>query len=300
MSIRKFATAVRRHPLLGSAVRLPFVMARRGGAVLPRRLYQHLWFDGPIRVEVPGGDAFSMHCYGDVIENSYYWAGLHGHEPECVGPWIELARSARVVLDIGANTGAYSLICCAVNRSVSVHAFEPIARVAARTTRNVQLNPGFQIQVHQAAVSTTSGVAMISDPGGENCYSASLDPQFLSGAKTQYEVRVVSVDDFVDHQGLSAVDLVKVDVEGFEEFVLDGMSRTIERYRPSLLVEYLPTQRGGLRQKVSGLMAAGYALFHLTREGPVRTTNAGPSQHSKNVVLVPEERLPALHGPFSL
>lgn len=298
MSLRRIASGVRRHRILGPMVRLPFVMARRGGVVFPPRVYQHLWFDGPIQVQVPGNGAFSIYCYGDVIENSYYWAGLRGHEPECLEPWVELAKSARVVLDIGANTGAYSLICSAVNDAVSVHAFEPIERVAERTRRNVRLNPGYDIRVHQVAVGGVSGVAMLSDPGGENCYSASLDPQFLPGG-TQYEVSVVSIDDFVRDEKLARVDLVKIDVEGFEEFVLEGMSRTIDECRPSLMIEYLAKQRGGLRDKVSALMNDGYALFHLTGEGPKRARSAGPSVDSKNVVLIPEERLAGLGGPFN-
>lgn len=296
--VRKLASAVRKHHLVGPIVRAPFVLARRSGVALPPRLYQHLWFDGPIRVTLPSGGSFAMHNYGDVIENSYYWAGILGHEPECVAPWIELSRRSRVVLDIGANTGAYALISCAANPTVTVHAFEPVERVAAKLRRNARMNPSFGIEVHQLAVSDASGTAVLSDPGGGNCYSASLDSEFLSGPTVQYDVSVVAIDDFVEQHALTNVDLVKIDVEGIEGQVLRGMALTLEKYRPALLVEYLVRQRGALQQRVSALVDSGYVLFHLERDAPVRAASVGPSAESKNVMLVPEERLRQLSHVF--
>lgn len=293
-TLRTFATAVRKHPLAGPVLRLPFVGARRAGVLLPARLYRHLWFEGPISVRLPDGGEFAMYCYGDTIENSYYWAGITGHERECVLPWIQLSRSARVVLDIGANTGAYSLMSSAANSEAIVHAFEPLARVAAKAKLNAEMNPSFRITVHQLAVSASSGVAMLSDPGGDNCYSASLDPNFLPGATGRYEVPVTSIDDFVDRECLTAVDLVKIDVEGVEEFVLAGMSRTIDQHRPSMLIEYLERQRGSLQREIAALCGKGYALFHLSNEGVMRASGVGPSNASRNVVLIPEERTESL------
>ncbi len=295
-SVRKLATDVRRNAVFGPVLRLPFVLWRQTGMPIPHRVYQHLWFEGEIDVNLPTRETFRMHSYGDAIENAFYWAGVAGHEGECVEPWTYLARTARVVLDIGANTGTYSLMACAANPNVLVHAFEPVARVASKARRNAALNPRFRAKVHEMAVGAASGTAMLSDPGGDNCYSASLNPDFLSGEKSHYEVAVVTVDDFVAQEALPTVDLVKIDVEGFEEFVIDGMAHTIHRHRPALMVEYLPRAREGLRKRIEALCENDYVLFHLTPSGPRVAPEVAPSHSSKNVVLMPRDRIPARWG----
>lgn len=293
MTTARALATVRQHPAFGRIIRVPFRLLQRVGVSLPRRVYQHLWFHGEVRVSVPSGGSFRMHCYGDLIENEYYWGGVFAHEGECVEPWIRLARSSSVVLDIGANTGAYTLLACAANPQVTVHAFEPVERIAVRTKRNVASNPGFRATVHQVAVGAESGTAQLSDPGGSNCYSASLDPGFLGGAQHRYEVRVVAVDDIVLAEKMSSVDLVKIDVEGFEEHVLDGMRLTIARHRPALLLEYLSRPRDPLRERIARLSVdEGYVLLHLTPEGPRRAGDLSPSEQSRNVLVLPRERAP--------
>jgi hypothetical protein len=52
-------------------------------------------------------------------------------------------------------------------------------------------------------------------------------------------VPAVRLDDWVAAQGLQRLDLIKLDVEGAETHVLDGAARTLERFRPFLITEYL-------------------------------------------------------------
>src|SRR6185437_2969670 len=96
--------------------------------------------------------AFMMISHGHLIENSLYWNGIHGcdHEAECMVPWLHLARSARGVLDIGANTGFYALAAACVAPEAEVHAFEPVARIAGMLRLNCEANPGLRITVHEA------------------------------------------------------------------------------------------------------------------------------------------------------
>src|SRR2546430_6630038 len=92
-----------------------FEMLRPMG--LPLRLYRHLHFKGLIEVRVKGSDAFKIMHYGYAEENELFWGGLEGcWENVSLDIWRRLAASARVICDVGANHGVYSLVAKAVNR----------------------------------------------------------------------------------------------------------------------------------------------------------------------------------------
>ena len=82
------------------------------------------------------GKTFACNRYGHAIENRLYWYGKFGHEPESFLPWLKAASKAQVVLDIGSNTGLYSLGAGAKHPTARIFAFEPIPRVARLTQKN--------------------------------------------------------------------------------------------------------------------------------------------------------------------
>lgn len=74
-------------------------------------IYQHLHFKGIINVHVDAYKSFKMKHYGYQVENDIFWTGLTGEwEKHSIITWIKLAAHSEVILDIGANTGVYSLI----------------------------------------------------------------------------------------------------------------------------------------------------------------------------------------------
>src|SRR6185369_1528373 len=85
-----------------------FELVRRA-VRLPEPLYRHLHFEGVIEVPV-GGRSFRMRHHGTQIENEVFWSGLFGRwEGASLRAWVAAARSARAILDVGANTGLYAL-----------------------------------------------------------------------------------------------------------------------------------------------------------------------------------------------
>lgn len=280
---RKAFRAVRETRMGRSAMLAPFQAARRCGLPVPFRIYRHLHYRGPFSVQVRAGCSFRMYARAHALENGLYWEGMRGHEPETLTAWASLAQMSRVILDVGANTGLFALIAAAVSPAATVHAFEPLARIAQRLAENVALNPGFQVAVHQLAVGGANELLPIYDPGGDNCYSASLDADFLVGAKKEsYVVPVVTLDQFAADKRLSAMDLVKIDVEGYEEPALAGMMGSIDRFRPVIVLEVI--DRGRTRQNLDRILASGYRLREIEQEG------ASGAGDARNVLLVPDER----------
>jgi len=241
---------------------------RRLGIPIPAKISKHLQFRGVVDVSVGSGASFKMQSHGHAIENRMYWYGKRGHEPETFLPWLEASKTAEVVLDIGANTGLYSLGAAATNRTSRVLAFEPVPRVAELTRHNARLNPSSNIEVFELAVSDENGTAILHDPGGDQPASASLRGDFLDCKQTEIKVRCVRIDDFLSEVNLSRVDLIKLDVEGIEELALRGMRTTLQTHMPTLFIEVLDA-RPELMAELNGLLNMGYQVGDLCSDGVV-------------------------------
>ena len=245
-----------------------FSTTRSMGFKAPEFVARHVHYRGVVDVSTGDGDCFKMRSYGHQIENRLYWYGQRGHEPETFLPWLKVAKTSEVVLDIGANTALFSLGAASKNENAQVHAFEPLPRVASLARNNAQLNPDFNIQVHQNAVCDESGIVTLHDPGGDQPASASLKSDFLSCKQDQIEVEAIRIDDFVSQQKFDRVDLIKLDVEGIEEIALARMQETIQKFKPTLFIEVLDN-REELMFELQKLMDWGYQVGDLTKAGVV-------------------------------
>lgn len=251
------------------ARRVAFVMfsgAKAIGLPTPEIIVKHVHYRGVVSVGVGDGRSFKMRSYGHAIENRLYWYGKYGHEPESFLPWLGAAKKAAVVLDIGSNTGLYSLGAAAANPNAKVFAFEPLPRVAEMVRTNAALNPSFDIAVQQNAVCDSSEQVRLHDPGGDQPASASLKSDFLECDQEVIEVQGIRIDDFVDQQKFESVDLIKVDVEGVEEIALRGMQATIDRFKPTLFIEVLD-DRPDLINELQRLLDIGYSVGDLQAGG---------------------------------
>jgi FkbM family methyltransferase len=191
-----------------------------------------------------------MEARGEKIENELFWGG--DWERKSLEIWSSHSRQANLIIDIGANTGVYALAAKAANPAARVIAFEPIVRIADLMRHNVAMN-NYDIQVEAVAVSDRTGTATIHDVADGMNYGASLED--FPGNETSYEIQTVSLDDYLASRDWPRVDLIKVDVETHEPAVFRGMQETIERFKPTILVEVLNDEIG--RQ----LVQRGYEYF---------------------------------------
>jgi FkbM family methyltransferase len=152
----------------------------------------------------------------------------------------EVLTEGDVFVDVGANTGYFALpVAKIVGSEGRIHAFEPAADVAEQLRRAARLE-GVEpwMTVHEFALGSGDGSTHLrADPEyPEDSTKRSL---FISNGPTVAEVPVRSFDGLVTS---GAVDLsiglhaVKIDVEGAEMHVLEGMRRTLESERPRMIV----------------------------------------------------------------
>jgi FkbM family methyltransferase len=155
------------------------------------------------------------------------------------------------VLDIGANIGLLSLrMAKRVGPSGTVHAFEPNPAVAGRLEATLASNRISNVRVHKLALGAESSILRLEVPA-DNAGAASLK-RTKANLFHAYDVNVVPLDDL----SLSNVSFVKIDVEGFEEEVLKGFSRTLKKSPPKTIVFEQTEPSGCFRL----LRNAGYSL----------------------------------------
>jgi FkbM family methyltransferase len=133
-----------------------------------------------------------------------------------------LLRPGNIMVDVGANIGALALPAAeAVRPNGSVIAIEPHPRTFRYLEGNVRLNDAQDVICHNVAIAATSGELGLTDLHTD-------DQNFVTpvsaGAAT---VSALSLDELLADR-VSSIALLKLDVEGFELFALEGAARTLE------------------------------------------------------------------------
>jgi FkbM family methyltransferase len=205
----------------------------------------------PCRAE---GQRFQMfHCNDDVVAWEYFWLGDDAYERPIVRQWLAWARTAERVLDVGAYTGLMSILACLANPRATVHALEPIERTVERTKINVRANGvGGRVTLHARAASDEFGLDMINYYRDEN-FLGTGNSLHDKGMKVMARrmIQTVNLDQYLGSK--HTFDLVKIDVEGFEIAVLDGMSRMLRRDRPRMVLEVWKENEAAVHERLERL-----------------------------------------------
>jgi FkbM family methyltransferase len=178
-----------------------------------------------------------------------------------------------IVLDAGANVGYISAVCGSrVGTTGEVHSFEPLRECFARLQYMRQLNPTLQIFCNNFALGSQEGMLSIGfDPAGES-RNATLVPGY--NTPTRYEVPVKRLDAYIKESITrpESIKLIKIDVEGFEFAVLQGLEAFLAgtACRPLIVVEIKPWDVVKLGYKMADLESYmrrfGYEAYDLVDE----------------------------------
>ena len=152
--------------------------------------------------------------------------------------------SGSVVFDIGAQYGDFSLLWEKRNHAI-VYAFEALHENYAEMQRDFALNKS---SIHSILGFVGNGNAVeFENTGSMATKKESLNPH----------ISTMRIDDFVDSSSVIP-DFVKIDVEGFEYEVLEGMTETLQKFKPKIIME---THSSELRRKCDEFLhEVGYEL----------------------------------------
>ena len=139
------------------------------------------------------------------------------------------------LIDVGANSGFYSILAARAGKSVV--AVEPEEGNLALLRSNIALNK-VEVEIHAAALSDTVGWSVVYGDGD----MASLIREWQGvGAEFKQSVATTTLDEVIGDRWLNEKLFIKIDVEGFEDKVLSGADRTLARsLKPFWLIETYP------------------------------------------------------------
>lgn len=190
------------------------------------------------------GDSFEFNLSSNIKINLYADSILsrliyEGFEKEETDYLQYVLKEGDIFIDIGANVGLFSLLASEiVGNKGSVVSFEPSPITAARLIENTKLNNLKNIYIRNVGLSDKKGnlTFYVSKNGYDawNSFAPSQDNKLektISVPTSTLDLELLNVDK-------SRVKLVKIDVEGWEKFVLYGGKDFLLNYSPIVMVEF--------------------------------------------------------------
>lgn len=207
---------------------------------------------------------------------------FHGGQPHGDGILTVLRRTLHpggVFVDVGANIGYYSLYASRlVGSSGAVLAYEPLPDAFAELARNAPPN----VTVRRVAVGSRSGT--IEFGVRDEADMSSFD---IQGASSVLQVPLTTLDEALAE--LTRLDLLKIDVEGYEMEVLEGADTTIRRLRPTICFEYLAAFGAARGLPISAYLdwfsGRGYSCAWLNSTGRGQTLTQ--AEKSSDMLAIP-------------
>jgi FkbM family methyltransferase len=169
-----------------------------------------------------------------------------------------------VFVDIGSAQGIYAIPAGIVG--AEVHAYDPDPIMADSFKKNLQLNSlaAGRVRFHNQAIGDTEGTMVFyTDPRGNQ---PSSHVRTVKEQTFRIEAPVLTLDNLVNDGVIPAPDIIKIDTEGAEHLVLQGMRRLLKsEVRPEhIFIEihqgYLPKFGSNASEVVALIEKAGYAL----------------------------------------
>jgi FkbM family methyltransferase len=212
----------------------------------PLMMLSHKLASEPITVEVNTKDRGRMIL--DLDDEAQIPLYYNIYEWRDTSTLRSLAKQSRTIIDIGGNIGQMALFFS--QYAAKVYTFEPIPAIAQRLNQNIKLNHlENKIILSEVALSNAKGNIKFGMPPTKNRGTGSTI--LTEGNKKNIiEVDTITLDEFIEQNSISDIDLIKMDIEGAELFALQGMTKLLSSEKKPILI---------LEMTISMMTIAGYS-----------------------------------------
>ena len=229
------------------------------------------------------------------------------YDPELIAVIHSLFNPNRCFLDIGANIGFYSISMGNLIRSKkstgSVISFEPFGGNYLRLIKNLEMN-----NLNETCKANPFGLSNKSDETeitlredfkhGSNTGNAAIrtSEAMDKGFKVS-PIKLEKLDDIwlKDYNDCGNIDIIKIDIEGHEDFCLEGGQEVIKKHRPTILMEvnkpYYVARHVKLDERFFPLIPENYSIYKQKGLKWKRIESLNVCKTIDNVFLVPQEKL---------
>ncbi len=173
-----------------------------------------------------------------------------------------------VFVDIGANIGSYSLfVAHNTENSARIIALEPHPKTFQKLKFNLKINGIENATALQMASGPERTTMQLWSDGGSNIGHTSMLKEGTSNAKISVEVDVMPLVDILRENNVDTIDLLKIDIEGFEDQVLAPFFETADKHLwPRLVLIETAHQALWDSDLISWMHDAGYQTVYETKE----------------------------------
>lgn len=216
----------------------------------------------------------------DWVQNNLFVYGYY--EKNETDYWLQRCKKAKIIIDVGANVGYYSLIASKniQQNKGTIYAFEPVDKTFARLNENILLNKIECIISYKKAISNENSSIKINVGNDQNWGMSSINTNEHLSNENEI-VKSETLDSFCKSTNISQIDLIKIDVEGAEFNVLRGMQKIIEAYKPEIMIEvsdqHLNKQNVCSHDVFNFLWKEGYKSYRIIKNGELQLINEAKS-----------------------
>lgn len=217
-----------------------------------------------------------------------------------------MAASPGAFLDVGANNGQTLLKVKAIDATRDYLGFEPNPICYHYTRRLIAVNNYQNCTLFPVGMSTENAILSLYHDA-EFASGASVLPGFrenMARYSTVQKVVLMRGDQVLRESSLEAISVIKADVEGAELEVVQGLSETIQKYRPAIVLEILPVyslekpngQYRHTRQQslLGSLKAWNYQMFSIVETDasviPLEEIEVHGDMGRTNYLFLPREK----------
>ncbi len=181
---------------------------------------------------------------------------------------IACIKDAKVILDVGANVGFFSMLCRELYPKAKIYSFEPVPKTFSCLEKNFKDDKNTEFFNLAVSDYRGSGKMIFSE---ENSAVSSLS----DGGNV--DVEITTLDYFLKDKKLDKVDILKIDTEGFEDFVLKGAEETLKKVKYIIMEVTIENNKNYTISSLFKLLSTenfdfqilGYRNFSNKGEGPV-------------------------------
>jgi len=205
----------------------------KGRGYLPRLIGRRFVREGDYAVRTKHGaklliDLYNLDIYATIFNSGGEW------DPHIAQTCHRLLRTSDVFFDIGANAGCISLDTKAlIGEDVRMCLFEPQPSLSSSIRKSITFNRFNNIQVFEILLGDYDGT------GELYLTSHAIHASMIPREKTfdKITLPICKVDTLVAAGRCPPPDIIKIDTEGAELKILNGMRKTLMEYSPSILFE---------------------------------------------------------------
>ena len=216
------------------------------------------------------GVKFRLYPHNNTIESKMFVSSRlrEGKELDVISGFI---KNGGTFLDIGANIGYYSLMAAKLG-ATKIIGVEPNPIVLDRFKANIKFN-GFekQIETFQIGIGEQQGTMELrlsqTDMGGSSIVNTKLNSDKI-------KIKVIPLSELLKKEGITKVDVLKIDIEGFEDRALFPYFETLnKKHYPRLILMEDSSQTDWDENILEWLLANGYRVLARTRGNTLITSD---------------------------